>query len=77
MDTKRKLFPKGRYIFRDNANGVIEDGKIYFPSSMTVVLDKREALAVIERLARQLGDPERKEIRLDLWGGDIEKIIEE
>jgi hypothetical protein len=76
MDAKRKPFPKGRYIFRDNANGVIEDGKIHFPSSMTVILDKREALAVIERLAYQLGFPERDAIRLELWGGDIEKIEE-
>ena len=72
---KSNLYPKGRYVYSVAAGEVIQDGKVYYPSSVEVTMkDRYWALDIIQQLARQMQDPELKEFSIHLQGGDIRKL---
>ncbi len=51
------LFPDGQWRFTHNGGATTADGKVYYPAALSLVLDTREALRLIELLARGIAEP--------------------
>ena len=70
----RPLFPDGYFVFRDGDGEVVEDGEAYYPASLVVEFNRRQAIHILHQIAEFLDSRPNEESTRIAFEGTIERI---
>lgn len=69
-------YPEGHYTFTDGNGGTVVDGKVYYPSAITVHIGRPGVIRILRQIANSpLLDGEPCELTLS-FTGTLERVAE-